>query len=86
MVAHRLRTVVAARVVEHGRWSMRASAVAALRLRRHSSQAPELGLDSCGTWLNWPIASEIFLEQGSNPCPLHWQADSLPLAHQGSPI
>ena len=22
---------------------------------------------------------------GSNPCPLHWQADSQPLRHQGSP-
>ena len=27
----------------------------------------------------------IFLDQGSNPCPLHWQADSVPLSHQGSP-
>ena len=24
-------------------------------------------------------------DQGSNPCLLHWQADSLPLSHQGSP-
>ena len=24
-------------------------------------------------------------DQGSNPCPLHWQADSQPLHHQGSP-
>ena len=23
--------------------------------------------------------------QGSNSCPLHWQVDSLPLSHQGSP-
>ena len=23
-------------------------------------------------------------DQGSNPCPLHWQADSQPLRHQGS--
>ena len=23
--------------------------------------------------------------QGSNPCPIHWQADSQPLRHQGSP-
>ena len=30
-------------------------------------------------------ACGIFLDQGSNPCPLHWQADSLPLRHQGSP-
>ena len=24
--------------------------------------------------------------QGSNWCPLHWQADALPLDHQGGPI
>ena len=28
----------------------------------------------------------IFPGQGSNPCLLHWQVDSLPLSHQGSPI
>ena len=29
----------------------------------------------------------LFLEQGSNPCPLHWQAESHhPLHHQGSPV
>ena len=27
----------------------------------------------------------IFPDQGSNPCSLHWQADSQPLRHQGSP-
>ena len=31
-------------------------------------------------------ACGIFPDQGSNPCPLHWQADSQPLRHQGSPI
>ena len=31
-------------------------------------------------------ACGIFPDQGSNPCPLHWQADSQPLSHQGSPI
>ena len=30
-------------------------------------------------------ACEIFPDQGSKPCPLHWQADSQPLRHQGSP-
>ena len=30
-------------------------------------------------------ACGIFPGQGSNPCPLHWQADSQPLHHQGSP-
>ena len=28
----------------------------------------------------------IFPDQCSNPCPLHWQADSQPLRHQGSPL
>ena len=27
----------------------------------------------------------ILPDQGLNPCPLHWQADSLPLVPQGSP-
>ena len=31
------------------------------------------------------VACGIFPVQGSNPCPLHWQADSQPLRHQGSP-
>ena len=31
-------------------------------------------------------ACGIFPDQGSNPCPLHQQADSQPLRHQGSPI
>ena len=30
-------------------------------------------------------ACGIFPDQGSNPCPLHRQADSQPLHHQGSP-
>ena len=31
------------------------------------------------------VACGIFPDQDSNPCPLHWQADSQPLHHQGSP-
>ena len=31
-------------------------------------------------------ARGIFPDHGSNPCPLHWQADSQPLRHQGSPV
>ena len=30
-------------------------------------------------------ACGILPDQGSNPCPLHWQADSQPLRHEGSP-
>ena len=32
------------------------------------------------------MACGILPDQGSNPCPLHWQADSQPLCHQGSPL
>ena len=38
--------------------------------------------------LSCSMAYGIFPDQGSNPCLLHlfhWQADSLPLSHQGSP-
>ena len=31
------------------------------------------------------VACGIFPDRGLNPCPLHWQADSQPLRHQGSP-
>ena len=30
-----------------------------------------------------PVTCESFLDQGSTPCPLYWQADSLPRSHQG---
>ena len=38
--------------------------------------------------LEWVAISlqGIFPTQGSNPCLLHWQADSLPLSYQGSPL
>ena len=32
------------------------------------------------------LSQGIFLTQGSNPRLLHWQADSLPLSHQGSRV
>ena len=35
--------------------------------------------------LSCSVACGIFLDQGSNPCPLHWQVASYPLYHQGSP-
>ena len=38
-----------------------------------------------GQGLSCFSARGIFLDQGSNPCLLHWQAGSLPLSHQGSP-
>ena len=35
--------------------------------------------------LSFSEACGIFPMQKSNPCPLNWQADSLPLSHQGGP-
>ena len=35
--------------------------------------------------LSCSVARGIFPDQESNPCSLHWQADSQPLDHQGSP-
>ena len=35
--------------------------------------------------LSCSTACGIFPDQGLNPCLLHWQTDSLPLSHQGSP-
>ena len=32
------------------------------------------------------LPQRIFPTQGRNPCPLHWQADSLSLSHQWSPM
>ena len=35
--------------------------------------------------LSRPAACGIFPDQGSNPCPWHWQVDSSPPDRQGSP-
>ena len=39
-----------------------------------------------GLGLSCSAACGIFPDQGSNPCLLHWQADSSPLSHQGSQL
>ena len=59
-----------------------------LLLRSTASRARELS--SCGSRAlehgpSCSTACGIFPDQGWNPCLLHWQADSLPLSHQGSP-
>ena len=46
---------------------------------RHAGSVIVAHGPSCST------ACGNFPDQGSNPCPLHWQADSQPLRHQGSP-
>ena len=70
------------------------------QLRYMGSAVVVHGLSSCDTWAQWlwymgsvvvvhwlscSTSCEIFLDQGLNLCLLHWQKDSLPLSHQGSP-
>ena len=50
------------------------------RVSRRSGSAVVAHGPSCSA------ACGILPDQGSNPCPLHWQADSQPLRHQGSPL
>ena len=73
-----LLIVVTSLVVGHGLWGAGLSVVAAPRLQSTGSRVVAHGL-SCSA------ARRILLDQGSNPCPPHWQVDSLPLRHQGSP-
>ena len=66
-------------------------------LHRSARASHHCGLTCCGpvsrragsgTVAHGPSCSAacgIFPDQGSNPCPLHWQADSQPQRHQGSP-
>ena len=78
-------TAAACLAAEHGLQCVQASA------------AVRQGLSSWVLWfqnrgsivmvhgLSYSAACGIFLPQVSNPCLLHWQEDSLPLSHQGSP-
>ena len=50
-----------------------------------SSQALERRLNSSVAQLSCSVACRILLDQRSNLCLLYWQADSLPLRHQGNP-
>ena len=57
-----------------GGFSCRAEALGAW-----ASAVVAWGLSRCSTW-----ACGILPDQRFNQCPLHWQADSYPLYHQGS--
>ena len=72
-------TAVVSLVAEHGLQGAWAPAVAAPGLCSSGSVVV-----ACG--LNCSAACGIFPGQGSNPRLLHWQADSLPLSHRGSPV
>ena len=57
--------------------------IAASLVAEHRLQTRRLSNFTHG--LSCSAACGILPDQGSNPCPLHWQADSQPLRHQGSP-
>ena len=81
-----LVVAVASPVADRGPWSVQASAVAARGLRSCGSQALEHRLlIVLEHELSCSAARGIIPDQGSNPCLLHWQVDSLPLSQQGSP-
>ena len=75
----RLLIAGASPVVEQGLQRAPALTVAAHGLQDAGSVVVAHGLSCC-------LACGIFPSQGLNPCLLHWQADSLPLNHQGSPL
>ena len=65
---------------------MQASVAAAHGFNGCSSWALEHRPNSCSTRAEFCSATYgIFPDQGSNLCVLHWQANSLPLSHQGRP-
>ena len=69
-----------------------ASRCGAWALGLTASVVAALGLWSAGSMvvlhvgLSCSVACRIFLDQGLNPYLLLWQADPLPLSHQGSPV
>ena len=82
---HRLLIAVTSVVAEHG-----LQARGLQQLWHTGSVVVACGLQSAGSVvvvhrLSCSAACGIFLDQDSNPRPLHWQADSQPLRHHGSP-
>lgn len=76
---------------EHMYWL---AAVLGFVAARRLSLAVVRGLLPCWTMgsrvavahgLSWPAPGGVSPDQGRNPCLLHWQANSEPLDHQGSP-
>ena len=73
LAVQRLLTVAASLILEHRLWEPRLQQLWLTSLKR--------GLSSYGA-MAYFAACEIFPDQGSNQCPLHWQVDSYPLYHQ----
>ena len=69
-----------------GAWASRCSGCSCCRAQALGTRASEVVVHG----LSCSEACGIFLDQGSSPRPLHWQANSLSsssaLSHQGSPV
>ena len=73
-------------VVSRGQSSSRCAGLSPSRpLLLRSTGSRRAGSVVVAHGLSRSAACGIFPDQGSNPCPLHWQADSQPLRRQGSP-
>ena len=74
-------------VASGGHSSSRCADLSLLRpLLLRSTSSRRAGLVVVAHRPSCSAACGIFPDQGSNPCRLHWQADSQPLRHQGSPV
>lgn len=63
----------------------RASVAVVYGLSRYSSRLLKHRLHSCGSGLGWSTPAGSSSAHRPSPCLQHWQADSLPVSHQGSP-
>ena len=79
-----LLIVVASLVAEHRPWGFQSSVVATHGLSSCASRLETTDSIVTAHKLRCSEACGIFPDAG-NLCPLHWQAESLPLSHQGSP-
>ena len=72
-------------IVVRGPFTIAVSPVAEHRLQMRSTGSRCAGSVIVAHGPSCSAACRIFPDQGLNLCPLHWQADSQPLHHQGSP-
>ena len=79
LVAMRGLIVEASLVAEHRLQGTLASVAVACRLW-------SIGSIAVVHWLSYSAACGIFPDQGSNPCLLHWQVDSLPIELPGKSL
>lgn len=75
---------MASLVAKMGSQAMWALVVAARGLSSPGSWTPEHRVSGCEHGLSRCMTCEILPDQGLNSDLPHWQAESLPLSHQGS--